>query len=323
MYTSIDELQQSVTSVLHPDRNTLHVTDEYRLRDKLIDHLVYTAVFAADAAVKTCARSVISQLAVALGIRSSSLHQHYLAIGAGTIAAMSTVPAINLRAMTYGIARVLFKLKQEQRIGPLIVELARSEMGYTNQRYNEFAIAVLAAAIKEGYRGPVFLQAGHVQVNASRYQEDPTHELQAMKCLIKEAIDAVFHQIDIDASTLVDLSKTTLAEQQAKNYTVKAALTDYIPSLETQGTTSIGGEIGHIGGKNSTPEEFEAFLDGYRKTLGKGIPGLSKISVQIGTSHGGGCFHRTWWINRPALCKPTSGRFFRHWTVQPGLLFPE
>jgi fructose/tagatose bisphosphate aldolase len=72
-----------------------------------------------------------------------------------------------------------------------------------------------------------------------------------------------------------------------KNYTVTAAFTDYIRSLETQGTTSIGGEIGHIGGKNSAPEELEAFLDGYRKTLGRGIPGLSKISVQTGTSHGG------------------------------------
>ncbi len=159
-------------------------------------------------------------------------------------------------------------------------------MGYTNQQYDEFAITVLAAAIKEGYRGPIFLQADHVQVNAPRYQEDPASELQTMKHLIKEAMEAGFQQIDIDASPHVALSKATLAEQQAENSIVTAALTDYIRSLETQGTISIGGEIGHIGGKNSTPEELEAFLAGYESALGKHIPGLSKISVQTGTSHG-------------------------------------
>lgn len=197
MYNAIDELQQAVTGILCLDGNTAHVTDQQRLRETIIDPLVFTAVFAADPAVKAQARSVIRQLAAGLGIRSSSLRQYYLAIGRGEVPTTSTVPAINLRTPTYDIARVLFKLKREQHIGPLIVELARSEMGYTNQRYDEFATAVLAAAIKEGYRGPIFLQADHVQVDAGRYLEDPAAELQTMKRLIKEAMEADFQQIDI------------------------------------------------------------------------------------------------------------------------------
>ena len=66
-----------------------------------------------------------------------------------------------------------------------------------------------------------------------------------------------------------------------------ALLTKYIRSIEPKKTTvSIGGEIGHIGGKNSTREEFEAFIAGYKKQVGKLI-GISKVSVQTGTSHGG------------------------------------
>jgi hypothetical protein len=80
--------------------------------------------------------------------------------------AISTVPAINLRTLAYDTARVLFNLKREQHIVPLIMELARSEMAYTNQRYDEFAVVVLAAAMKEGYRGPVFLQADHVHAKS-------------------------------------------------------------------------------------------------------------------------------------------------------------
>jgi len=50
---------------------------------------------------------------------------------------------------------------------------------------------------------------------------------------------------------------------------------------------SVGGEIGEVGEKNSTVEEFEAFMEGYRAALPEGMEGISKISVQTGTSHGG------------------------------------
>ncbi|MEW6215285.1 MAG: class II fructose-bisphosphate aldolase, partial [Nitrospirota bacterium] len=49
---------------------------------------------------------------------------------------------------------------------------------------------------------------------------------------------------------------------------------------------SIGGEIGEIGGKNSTPGELRAYLNGFNETFKVG-KGLSKISIQTGTSHGG------------------------------------
>ena len=50
---------------------------------------------------------------------------------------------------------------------------------------------------------------------------------------------------------------------------------------------SIGGEIGEVGGRNSTEEELRAFMDGYLSALPRGIKGISKISIQTGTSHGG------------------------------------
>ena len=92
-------------------------------------------------------------------------------------------------------------------------------------------------------------------------------------------------------STLVDLSKPTVDEQQRENYVRAAELTALIRSLETDGVTiSVGGEIGEVGKKNSTEEELRAYLDGYRRELDARAPGrvgLSKVSVQTGTSHGG------------------------------------
>src|SRR5690606_36691991 len=96
--------------------------------------------------------------------------------------------------------------------------------------------------------------------------------------------------IDIDSSTLVDLSHESLLDQQRLNYVHTAELTTAIREHEPEGMTiSIGGEIGEVGKTNSTVEELDAFMDGYQQELAKygDMPGISKISVQTGTEHGG------------------------------------
>jgi fructose/tagatose bisphosphate aldolase len=202
-----------------------------------------------------------------------------------------TVPAINIRAMTYDTAQAVFRAALAAGVGPVIFEIARSEIDYTFQRPEEYTCAVAAAALKTGYRGPLFLQGDHFQVGAKRYAKDPETEVKAVKDLIWEAIDAGFYNIDIDTSTLVDLKEPTVSEQQRLNYSLAAELTIMIRDLEPAGITiSVGGEIGEVGGKNSTVEELRAFMDGYREALGKSgtlLKGISKISVQTGTTHGG------------------------------------
>ncbi|MFH0738776.1 MAG: class II fructose-bisphosphate aldolase [Candidatus Omnitrophota bacterium] len=42
-----------------------------------------------------------------------------------------------------------------------------------------------------------------------------------------------------------------------------------------------------MGSKNSTPQDLKAFMFGFKDRLRKGRTGISKISVQTGTSHGG------------------------------------
>src|SRR5262245_58822567 len=151
---------------------------------------------------------------------------------------------------------------------------------------------MLAAALREGFKGPIFIQGEHVQTNAKKYHSpDRDKELEALRALIKEEINAGFYNIDIDTSTLVDLSKATLAEQQDVNVTLAADFATFIRSVEPKGvTTSIGGEIGEVGGKNSDVHELHAYMDGFNKKLkerGASLTGLSKISVQTGTAHGG------------------------------------
>jgi len=150
---------------------------------------------------------------------------------------------------------------------------------------------VLAAAVAEDHHGPVFIQGDHFQASPKRFGENALKEVEALRALIGEAIDAGFFNIDIDTSTLVDLSHSSLEQQQQLNVVLCAELSQEIRRREPRGVTiSIGGEIGEVGGRNSTEAELRTFMDGYNRTFGHlqpGAPGLSKISIQTGTSHGG------------------------------------
>ena len=240
---------------------------------------------------QSLARYLTRMAAQAYGVVPASINDLYLARGRGVVPPIFTTPAINLRALSFDAARAVFRAAKAIDAAAFIFEIARSEMGYTDQRPSEYVTNILAAAIAEGYQGPVFIQGDHFQVSAKRYASDPQTEVQAVKDLTREAIGAGFYNIDIDTSTLVDLSKPTIAKQQALNTSLSAMYTAYIRSLEPEEVTiSIGGEIGEVGGQNSTEEELRAYMDGYLSELANlapGVAGISKISIQTGTSHGG------------------------------------
>jgi fructose/tagatose bisphosphate aldolase len=255
-----------------------------------IDRLAWDAAFGPDARSRGAARSTIRARAADAGIRPASIHDLYTAMGRGDAGGF-TVPAINVRAMAYDTARAVIRSATALNAGAFIFEIARSEIGYTEQRPHEYAAVVLAAALREGFSGPIFLQGDHVQTNAKKYNSpERDKELGALRALIQEEIAAGFLNIDIDTSTLVDLSKPTLAEQQQVNVTLAADFTEFIRSHQPAGVTiSVGGEIGEVGGKNSDVHELHAYMDGFNAELQRRgrLTGLSKISVQTGTAHGG------------------------------------
>jgi fructose/tagatose bisphosphate aldolase len=268
----------------------LLVDDATRLRGAAIDRLVEEAVFNSDDALRDAARWLIWSASQALGCGSASIHELYMARGRGAFGATKfTVPAVNVRASAYLVARQAFAAALERDAGAVIFEIAKSEMAYTDQRPAEYAAVILAAAIRSGWIGPVFLQGDHFQFNAAKWAEDPGTEMSGLKQLTSEAVAAGFCNIDIDCSTLVDLSQPTPAAEQLVNVSNTVELTALIRAIEPEGVTiSIGGEIGEVGKANSTEEELRAYLDGYFGMLhGSGLPGISKVSVQTGTSHGG------------------------------------
>ncbi len=264
------------------------VRDPSKLRSTATDRLVWQAVFSTGAE-REAARWLLWELGQATGARPASINGLYRAQGRGEVGGF-TVPAMNVRVLAYDTARAIFRAARAGKAGAIILEIARSEIAYTDQRPAEYLSVMIGAALREGYTLPLFIQGDHCQVNQKKYQANPEGEVDEVKTLIAEEIGAGFYNIDVDTSTLVDLSKPTLDQQQQTNFERAAEITGFIRDKEPEGVTvSVGAEIGEVGMKNSTVEELHAFMQGYNRSLARlgDHEGISKISVQTGTSHGG------------------------------------
>ncbi len=289
MSDHIKELLKLVDNSLTVDGTNVKVTDAAKFR-KNIEKLVERSALASDESAGW-ARYLIRVAALELGVYPASIHDLYIARGRGEVPMTFTTPAFNLRALSFHASRAMFRAANKINGGAFIFELARSEMSYSAQRPSEYATNILAAAVAEGFVGPVFIQGDHFQVSAKKYATDSQAELKAVRDLSIEAMAAGFYNIDVDTSTLVDIHLPTVPEQQKLNCELSSQLSAFIRENEPKGVTiSIGGEIGEVGTTNSTEAELRAYMDGYNaemKKLAPGKPGLSKISVLTGTSHGG------------------------------------
>ncbi len=287
--SELNELMIAIEHSAMVEGSAVKVKDPVRFRANVGKLVEFSALKVGE--LQGWARYIVRGAALDLGIFPSSIEDLYLARGRGDAPLTFTTPALNLRVLSYEAARAVFRTAKKMNAGAFIFEIARSEIGYTAQRPAEYSTNILAAAIAEDWKGPVFIQGDHFQMSAKKYASDAQAEINAVKDLAREAISAGFFNIDIDTSTLVDISKPSVPEQQETNFSLSSEFAAFIRELEPQGVTiSIGGEIGEVGGHNSTEEELRGFMDGFNAGMKKrapGKPGLSKISIQTGTSHGG------------------------------------
>lgn len=230
----------------------------------------------------------IREVALANDVIPASIQDLYLARAAGKWEGR-TVPAMNLRGWSYPTIRAAFRAGKELNSNLFIFEQAVGESIYAAQPPAEYTAAALAAALREGYRGPVFMQADHDQVNASAYAKDGKAEVKKLEEIMRAQVDAGFYSLDIDASTVVDLSLPTVRDQQRLNAELTAHFTEFVRGIEPEGVTiSLGAEIGEVGHENTTPEELREFMVVYdEKIAGKNLVPVSKISINTGTYHGG------------------------------------
>ena len=299
VYTTPKDLVRNVSG-FKLDHGTLTVTDEAEAR-RSMDLLAFNAVDfgqgkSASPDVMALSRFIISEGARQLRVLPASVFPLYAAMARQETGRSMTVAAVNIRGDAYNTARALFRSAVTHQVGAVILELARSEMAYTGQPPAEYAAIMTAAAVREGLTGRLFLQGDHFQINAQRYRVNPDRELRALKDIMEESIAAGFGQIDIDASTLERRGEKGISVEDAlrENAELTASLTAFVRDVEQREkipyVISLGGESGEVGKTNTTVEEYRAFMTMFKEKLGPLVAtdqGISKISVNTGTAHGG------------------------------------
>ena len=282
----------------------LYITDGRKFRQ---NDLPLLAANVADFGARSAAESVralsawiIAEAAQQMGAKLASPQELYVAIAEGKVPRQFSIPAVNVRGNSLDTARALFAAARDQKVGALILEVARSETGYTNQLPREFASVIQAAAMIEGFTGPIFLQGDHIQLKAGAIAEGGSKaekELEAHRALIRAFMAAGFGSIDLDMSPFERRTETELPfdVQQADNARLTAEKIRDVRALETElelpWTTLLGGETGEVGKMNTRREDLEAYSAGIVANMRRlGIDpslGIRKIAVNDGTAHGG------------------------------------
>lgn len=295
--TSADAVAELVSAVCATDGDGVTlITDTARLQSEVIYTLAFNASVAADSGVKSAATHWIHEIARVAGIQPWSNNDFYDEKAQGKHQ-FFTVPAVNARMAAFHTVRAALRAADALRLPHIVFELAVSEMGYTAQTKDEYAALVKAAYISLGITNrKIYLQADHYQIDPKKYAADADAEMDKMKDLIVKAIEAGVYNIDIDTSKFetADAGKTD-RENQADNARLTAELFHFIRQYEKENTLpcaiSIGGEVGEVGGENTTYPQVNSYLEMVKEEaerLGSGgEKGLSKISINVGSSHGG------------------------------------
>src|SRR5215475_2285133 len=145
--TTIESINNLFGAAVQVHDGSVTVTNAKAVASPAMDALVRAAVFESGPE-KEHARWLIWEIAQAVGVVPSSIHELYMARGRGECHGF-TVPAMNVRGMAYNTARSIFRTAIAKKAGAFILEIARSEIAYTDQRPGDYVAVVLAAAIRE------------------------------------------------------------------------------------------------------------------------------------------------------------------------------
>ena len=169
--TALDLINRDRAIYEISDSGGISLKSPQKFISQTLDLLVRNSVFGESDEVRNTARWIIRRAGLELGATPSSIQNLYEARGRSEVAGF-TVPAINIRGLSYDVARAVFRAAMQLKAGAFIFELSRRESHYTEQKPSEFATVIVAAALKEGYEGPIFIQGDHYQANANKFAKD-------------------------------------------------------------------------------------------------------------------------------------------------------
>lgn len=255
-------------------------------RGEMVDRLAMTAAIGDSDEVRHLARIIIRSAAMSHNIWCDSIQPLYKVMSRGKTKPL-TIPAFNMRGLTYFIARSIFRVARRDKVGPFIFELSPAEMYHTGQTPLEYTTAVLAAALREHYEGPVFMQGDHFSPDGIHFGSDPDSLGPDLESLIKDSIDAGFYNFDLNGIQLTESHNTNTDpdfSQQTENMVQNIELLNRLQPRNI--VVNIGTGIANTADVNTSVNSVRKFLQSLADAIAEsGLKtSVSKFKIQAGTS---------------------------------------
>ncbi len=262
-FASVMQLCELINGITIEDTNgKIKFLVPRMFRGELVDRLVQTAVFGSSEKLRQIAAYIIHSAANNHGIWCDSLNP---VIGSAEGKKQDfTIAAFNIRGITYQTALVIFRVANRNKAGPFIFELTPQEMKHTKQSPAEFASCILGAALRTGYKGPIFIQCNGLNPH------EPADSKGNGAQLITRCIEAGFHNFDLDCPV------------SEKNMELSAKALRIIRENQSEAIpVSIGCRLSGSNGKRISIAVYRNFLQDLNSQTGKQLDGINKIGVEI------------------------------------------
>jgi hypothetical protein len=278
------DLRMLLSNTLEVKDNRVKIVDPHRLRTERIDPLVYNGVFHESERLRYFLCWLIRRAAAGMAIYPASAQVLYAAAARGRLRRF-TAPAVSLRAMTYDAARACFRAAKQTGCGAMVLDLGRNATEGPAQSPVEYATCVLAGAIREGYEGPVFLQADYLRERRAPDDDEQGDELARFEDLAEEALGAGFFNLDLDTSDLEDLGIPDPSEQERASCAYAARLAAFVRKTEPAGVdTNLGVRMKSHGDSAHLAQRFRAFMGGFATEFtdrAGHVTGIGKLGLEI------------------------------------------
>lgn len=283
-FADIAQLQESLQGVVKLRQGSeLRLLVPQMFRGELVDRFVYTSILGGTQKLRHLCSLILRSAALAHGIWCDSIHPFYKTLSTGRKAVM-TIPAYNVRGLTYSIVRTIFRTAQKLNAGPFIIEISPHEMSFTQQRADEIGACVLGAALRENYFGPVFIQGDHFKIDAHRSQQEKLTDTNRMQSLISDAIGNGFYNFDIDATHSLTCEHQAGRDALQDHFERVARVCEFIRQAQPQGVTAaMGVEFGSMSRLLTQKDLVLREIDMLQSNLAalQVTPGLTKICFHL------------------------------------------
>ncbi|GAB6067702.1 hypothetical protein JCM13664_10200 [Methylothermus subterraneus] len=249
--------------------NEVRIVDAHRLRKERLDALVYNALSQPEESVRYFLCWLIRQAASGCAVYPASLAGWYTKVGRGQ-APQCVIPAVNLQDLTYAMGRAAFRAARETGSGALVFSLNGTSPPV------DYATCLLAAALREGYEGPVFLEADWLRAES-------VEDLSSLQERAEEALAAGFFNLLFDPRRLFDLTLPDPTSQVQAAYALCAELAGAVRRSEPKGVGSAIG-VRFDGADPDLVPHLRAFVEGFTGEFTRRaghVPGLSKLELCV------------------------------------------